>query len=112
MRNIWNSSNKVDINLGAVFSIIILLAVIMWSIEGIDAAVSVNNQQKKVELETSIKKTVALCYSIEGCYPPNIEYLIDNYNLKVDNSQYVVHYEIFASNIAPEIKVFDMEEKK
>ena len=109
MRNIWNHSNKLDINYGAVFSVIVLLAVIVWSIRGIDIAKETTKEQQKVELEKSIKKSVTLCYSIEGSYPPSIEYLIDNYGLIVDEEKYIIHYEIFASNIAPEIEVFDTE---
>ena len=109
MRNIWQSSNRIDLNIGVILYIIILLGVIIWSVEGIDNAVNVNNQQQKVELETSINKAISLCYSIEGSYPPSIDYLIDNYGLSLDKTKYVVHYEIFASNIAPEVEVFDME---
>lgn len=108
MRNIWNSSNRLELNVGVVFSIIVLLAVIIWSVEGVDNAVNINNEQQKVELEASINKAISLCYSIEGSYPPSIEYLIDNYGLSLDKTKYVVHYEIFASNIAPEVEVFDM----
>lgn len=109
MRNIWNHSNKLDINYGAVFSVLILLAVIVWSVRGIEIAQDSSKAQQKVELEKTINKTITLCYSIEGSYPPNIEYLQDNYGLVVDKDKYIVHYEIFASNIAPEIKVFDIE---
>ena len=86
--------------------------VIIWSTEGIDNALTVNNEQQKVELERSINKAVVLCYSIEGSYPPSIEYLVENYGLSLDKSKYVVHYEIFASNIAPQVQVFDMENKE
>ena len=107
MRNIWNHSNRIDINPGTVIAILILLLVIMWSVYGINNATDINKDQQKVELENSIRKTVTLCYAIEGSYPQNIDYLIDNYGLIVDKDRYVIHYEIFASNIAPEIEVFD-----
>lgn len=112
MRNIWNHQKKIDFNIGTLIAVIMLLAVIVWSIYGVNNAENIQSKQEKTELENSINKTITLCYSIEGCYPPNIQYLIDNYNLKVDSSKYVVHYEVFASNIAPEVEVFDMQDER
>ena len=109
MRNIWNNSKKLDLNLGILIAIVMLLGVIIWSVYGINNAEKIQYQQQKQEVENSIKKTVTLCYSIEGFYPPNIDYLVDNYGLIVYNDKYIVHYEVFASNIAPEIEVFDIE---
>lgn len=111
MRNIWNNSKKMDFNLGILIAIIMLLGVIVWSICGINRAEKIQYKQQRQELVNSIRKTVTLCYSIEGCYPPNIEYLINNYGLIVDKDKYIVHYEIFASNIAPEIEVFYIKDK-
>ena len=112
MRNIWNHQKKIDFNIGTLIAVIMLLAVIVWSIYGVNNAENIQSKQEKTELENSINKTITLCSSIEGCYPPNIQYLIDNYNLKVDSSKYVVHYEVFASNIAPEVEVFDMQDER
>lgn len=112
MRNIWNHQKKIDFNIGTLIAVIMLLAVIVWSIYGVNNAENIQSKQEKTELENSINKTITLCYSIEGCYPPSVQYLIDNYNLKVDSSKYVVHYEVFASNIAPEVEVFDMQDER
>lgn len=73
---------------------------------------SVNNVQKSREekqfeiLSDAIKKSAVQCYAIEGFYPPNIEYLEDNYGLIVDHDKYVISYIVFASNIMPEIIVY------
>ena len=112
MRNIWNHSKRLDFNIGTLVAVVMLLAVIVWSIYGVSNAENIQSKQEKNELKNSINKTIALCYSIEGCYPPNIQYLVDNYNLKVVSSKYVVHYEVFASNIAPEVEVFDMQDER
>jgi hypothetical protein len=57
-------------------------------------------------IENSIKKAAVQCYALEGGYPPGIEYLQKHYGLLVDESKYFYHYEAFASNIIPIIKVF------
>lgn len=54
--------------------------------------------------ENSIKRAVITCYAQEGSYPPDIDYLKENYGLKV-NDEYTVRYNIFASNVMPSITV-------
>ncbi len=56
-------------------------------------------------LEQAIRRAVIQCYAIEGRYPKDIEYIKDNYGIRMDTPKYIVHYEIFASNIMPDITV-------
>ena len=56
-------------------------------------------------LETALENSAVLCYSLEGFYPPSLDYLADNYGVVVDREHYIVHYDVFASNIMPDIRV-------
>lgn len=73
---------------------------------------SAENVQKSKESENlnilsdAIRRSAVQCYSIEGFYPPNIEFLENNYGLVVDHDKYVVSYNVFASNIMPDIDVY------
>lgn len=73
---------------------------------------SINNVQKSKDSESlnilceAIRRSAVQCYAIEGFYPPNIEFLEDNYGLMVDHDKYVVSYSVFASNIMPDIEVY------
>lgn len=57
--------------------------------------------------EESIRRAVINCYASEGIYPPNYEYLKTHYGISIDEERYIVHYEIFASNIMPSITVLE-----
>ena len=59
----------------------------------------------------SISKTAEAvqCYTIEGRYPANIEYLRENYGLAVDSDRYVIHYQRLGQNLLPKIAVFPAE---
>ncbi len=56
-------------------------------------------------VERAVNRAVVSCYAMEGFYPPNIDYLIENYGLNVDLSKYYVHHEAFAPNIYPTVWV-------
>ena len=54
----------------------------------------------------AIIRGVVSCYAIEGIYPPDIKYLQDHYGLQIDEDKYFIFYEVYASNIMPNIEVF------
>lgn len=53
----------------------------------------------------AVTRAVVQCYAIEGQYPPDINYLREHYGLTVDETRYIVDYQVFASNIMPVILV-------
>lgn len=62
-------------------------------------------------LEQSLYRAALTCYACEGAYPDTLDYLCQNYGVGIDQDLYAVHYEIFASNIMPEITVVKLNEK-
>ena len=59
-------------------------------------------------LEDSIRRAVVISYSVEGRYPESVSVLERDYGIHIDRSKYVVHYSGFASNLMPEIMVFEL----
>lgn len=56
-------------------------------------------------LRNAIRRASVQCYAIEVRYPPSVEYLEDNYGIKIDRNRYDVFYSGFASNFMPDITV-------
>ena len=63
----------------------------------------------KAQLEEAVRRAAVACYAAEGVYPPDLNYLEEHYGLQVDETRYQVSYEIFASNLMPDITVLDLE---
>lgn len=59
------------------------------------------------QLEAVLRRTAAACYAAEGFYPPSLEYMREHYGLEFDEGQYMVDYQVFASNLMPDITVLD-----
>lgn len=55
----------------------------------------------------AIRKAAVQCYALEGSYPPDIAYMKDHYGLQFDEGRYAYRYEVFASNVMPEIEVHE-----
>lgn len=86
-----------------VFIIIMFTFYFYYSINNLQLA---DEKEKYDILSDAIIRSAVQCYSIEGFYPPSIEYLENNYGLIVNHDKYVISYHIFASNIMPEIVVY------
>ena len=59
-------------------------------------------------LQESIHRAVIINYVVEGRYPESIAYIEEKYGIYIDRTKYVVHYNIFASNIMPDITVIEL----
>ena len=53
----------------------------------------------------AVRRSALQCYVVEGVYPPDLQYLEDNYGLQINTEDYVVVYDCFASNLPPTIRV-------
>ena len=87
-------------------SVIIIIVLIVYMYIAVDNAQRKSDEESYNILSDAIMRSAVQCYAIEGFYPPDIEYLENNYGLLVDHNKYFVSYSVFASNIIPEVQVF------
>lgn len=63
--------------------------------------------EEKKQLEEAIRRSVITCYAAEGVYPPDFAYVKEKYGIVVDESRYLVVYDVFAENLMPDITVLE-----
>ena len=56
-------------------------------------------------LKAAVERSARQCYVVEGFYPPSLEYLEENYGLQINTDEFYVVYDVFASNISPDVRV-------
>ncbi len=61
--------------------------------------------QSMVSLKQAVMRAAVYCYAIEGSYPSDISYLEDKYGLIINHNKFIVDYEVFASNVMPDVIV-------
>lgn len=96
---------KID-QINAIFTSLFLVIVLAIAIPSI-----INYDKKSAELnvetvQETVIKYVNQCYASEGSYPKDLYYLEENYGLILDEEKYTYVYEVFASNVMPEVKVY------
>lgn len=90
-------------SLTAIALILLFLFFLYFSVENVKMQ---RDNEKTYILADAVIRSAVQAYAIEGFYPPNIEYMENNYGLIVDHEKYVISYNIFASNIMPEVEIF------
>ena len=74
-------------------------------LQGLGRASSVSDREELELAERAIRQAAVSCYAMDGAYPATYQDLKDRCSIAVNEEKYAVFYEIFASNIMPEITV-------
>ena len=83
------------------------LCVLLVFLSGLSNLHSGQRQEGRQQLENAVRRAAVACYAAEGVYPPDLEYLEKHYGIQVDRERYTVSYEVFASNLMPEVTVLE-----
>jgi hypothetical protein len=71
-----------------------------------------NREEGKKQLEQALQRCAVTCYATEGIYPPDIDYMKEHYGIQIDESRYLVRYEVFAENLMPDITVLERKNEE
>lgn len=95
--------------LNLIISASLLFCVMAVCIYGLRCADDARGDESARVLEDSIRRASVSCYAIEGRYPDTVEYLSENYGVYINEAEFAVFYEVFASNIMPEVTVIEKQ---
>jgi len=87
--------------------LVFFIAILVFVLYGVQNATDNSGRLQYDFTLRAIQRALADCYAIEGYYPPNMQYLYDNYAVHVDTDKYFVLYDIFAPNIRPTVQLID-----
>ncbi|MBQ5318724.1 MAG: hypothetical protein J6K17_06490 [Oscillospiraceae bacterium] len=93
-----------------VLSVILFVLVVVWFITSVGNAGEAADRKRTDSVYNTIMNGAVLCYSIEGEYPPSLDYLKENYGIILDSDKYMVDYRYFGANIRPTIVVTEKTE--
>ena len=56
-------------------------------------------------LENAIHQSIVYCYTLEGSYPENLEYMKEHYGLTYNEDFFFVDYRLQGANILPDVTI-------
>ena len=103
MRPLFPTRPRCDLSpFRSAFGLLLCAALLLFAAPRLGGAVG--GEGARV-VEQSVRRAALQCYALEGRYPPGVAYLKEHYGLRYDEDLYRVHYEIFASNLMPDITI-------
>ena len=95
--------------LGMLLLPVAVAAVLLLFLTGLSNLDRDRSEEGRKQLEEALRRGAVACYAAEGIYPPDLEYLKEHYGVQVDEERYAVFYEVFASNLMPDITVLERD---
>ncbi|MCL2373136.1 MAG: hypothetical protein FWC78_07015 [Defluviitaleaceae bacterium] len=86
-----------------IFTAVIVVMVVL----GIRQAEDASRAEGVRLLEEALMRAAVHSYAVEGFFPESLEALVENYNIFIDHTRFIVHYDVFATNLPPNILVFE-----
>ena len=90
-----------------VLPVLAVAAAALIFLSGLENLERGQREEGRLRIEEALRRAAVTCYVSEGVYPPDLEYLTEHYGIQIDEKRYAVHYEIFASNLMPDITVLE-----
>ena len=84
---------------------VIIISVFFLFVSVIGSLQRGNLAEEKQQLEEALLQAAVSCYALEGAYPPSLDYLTEHYGIQINEKYFVVKYELYASNLLPDITV-------
>jgi len=98
-------TTKARPNLVELLPYIVFIVIFVVFLSGVRATAVSQEEEALQAVQESISRAILSCYAIEGRYPDNFEYLQKNYGLSIDEGKYVIFYQVFGTNIMPQVDV-------
>ena len=90
-------------------ALLLAVALLLWFFIGMGRVARDSGEEARAQLETALRRSAVACYAAEGRYPQDVAYLEEHYGIRIDRSRYVVFYEVYGSNLMPQITVLQRE---
>ena len=96
---------------GSLFPVLAVV-ILLFFLSALNNLKTGNSEEGKLQLEQALQRCAVTCYATEGIYPPDVDYMKEHYGIQIDESKYLVRYEVFAENLMPEITVLVRKNEK
>ena len=104
--SVFNKTKRIIKNSkGMIFTVVILVTVVLLFMSAVDGAAVKADSSAAATLEKAIRRAAVQCFAIEGFYPPEVDYLVENYGVIIDYDKYAVKYKASMSNVMPDIRI-------
>jgi len=93
---------------GAALAAVAALLAAAWLFAAVGGVRRGSGDKGREQLELALRRAAVAYYAQEGVYPPTVDHLVEHYGIQIGDA-YTVHYDVFASNLMPDITVLEKD---
>ena len=102
---LYTKQNKKRPLVGGIVSALVFAAIAVMLYIGIQEMFASSQDESFNSTRDAIANAISNCYAMEGRYPPDMEYLQENYGVVIDPDIYVVNYQSGFGFVRPEVEL-------
>lgn len=87
------------------FSVLLFILLFVYFAVMVQSISEDTVDRQEESLNVALNRCIVSCYSVEGTYPPSLEYIKEHYGLFYDDNTFFVDYTPIGSNIYPDVTV-------
>jgi len=98
-------------SLASILLPVIIVAAIVWVVMfALNQAEESSRAESLRMLEEAVFRAAIHSYAVNGHFPESLEHLTERYDIFIDSSRFVVHYDVAGINLFPNIVVLYINE--
>lgn len=86
---------------------LVAAGILLCFLSGVADLAGGHAREERQQLEDVLHRAAVTCYSVEGFYPPDLEYIQEHYGVQINNRRFTVSYTPVAENLMPDITVLE-----
>ena len=90
---------------GLIITVVVFLGLVVLFSSLLSGAGKSADHKQLTLLENAIRNAAVTSYAIDGHYPASLDDIVAEYGVIIDDSRFIVRYNVFAANVMPEISV-------
>ena len=103
------SLKKKKFHISALLPALLLVVALCILIAASTSLASTNRERETEILSNALERSITQCYALEGAYPPDLDYLKENYRLTYNSDRYFIDYRYIGSNLRPNTIIIERD---
>lgn len=89
----------------SVLPVFLVIAALLFFIIGSGSLSTSRSDQEYTIVRNALDRSITQCYALEGAYPPDLDYLHDNYGFTYDTTHFYIDYHYIGGNLRPDVTI-------
>lgn len=93
----------------SVLPVLLIIAALLFFTIGSGSLSTSGSDQEYTIVSNALDRSITQCYALEGAYPPDLDYLHDNYGFTYNTAHFYIDYRYIGGNLRPDVTIISKD---